>query len=239
MTETGTGTATPTDDRLVVALVRGVHGLRGAVRVEILTDRPEERYAVGSTLYLEGSDEALTITWSSAVADGPGWRLQFAEIHDRSAAEELKGRYLEIEAGPGAALPRGAYFWHEVVGTTVTSPDGTVLGSIRDVYRSGGAEVYIVDGGPYGEFDVPAVRDFIRIFAPRRGEIVVDPEALDLTPPKRRRSPDDPDRPRAPRRRSGPRRPRATAGSGSAPSGDRPGDDGPEPSSAAADATAD
>ena len=26
--------------RLVVALVRGVHGLRGAVRVEVLTDRP-------------------------------------------------------------------------------------------------------------------------------------------------------------------------------------------------------
>ena len=35
--------APATDDRLVVALVRGVHGLHGAVRVEILTDRPEER----------------------------------------------------------------------------------------------------------------------------------------------------------------------------------------------------
>ncbi len=31
----------------MVALVRGVHGLRGAVRVEVLTDRPEERYAPG------------------------------------------------------------------------------------------------------------------------------------------------------------------------------------------------
>jgi hypothetical protein len=31
------------------------------------------------------------------------------------------------------------------------------------------------------------VRAFIRIFAPRRGEIVVDADALDLHPPKRRR----------------------------------------------------
>ena len=206
----------------MVALVRGVHGLRGAVRVEILTDRPEQRYAVGSVLYREGTDERLTVTWSSAVSDGPGWRLQFAEVHDRSAAADLMGAYLEVHTGPDAALPRGAYFWHEVVGTAVTSTDGTALGTVQDVYRSGGAEVYIVSGGDYGEFDVPAVRDFIRIFAPRRGEIVVDTDALDLARPKRRRAADDADRPRAPRRRAGSRRakPTSTAGTGPRPAGD-------------------
>ena len=44
------------EERLVVALVRGVHGLRGAVRVEILTDRPELRYAPGSVLHREGTE---------------------------------------------------------------------------------------------------------------------------------------------------------------------------------------
>ena len=199
--------ADPADDRLAVALVRGVHGLRGVVRVEILTDRPEDRYAVGSVLHREGSDEPLTVTWSSAVADGPGWRIQFAEIPDRSSAEALIGAYLEITTGPDSTLPRGSYFWHEVIGTPVTATTGELLGTVRDVYRSGGAEVYVVDGGPYGEFDVPGVRDFVRIFAPRRGEIVVDPVALDLAPLRARRDPADPNRPRAPRRRSGPRRP--------------------------------
>ncbi|TMF33932.1 MAG: 16S rRNA processing protein RimM [Chloroflexi bacterium] len=197
---------TDIEERLVVALVRGAHGLRGIVRVEILTDRPEERYAPGSMLHREGSDEPLTVTWSSAVADGPGWRIQFREVADRAAAEALVGAYLEIEAGPAAALPRGAYFWHEVIGTTVTSTTGEVLGTVRDVYRSGGAEVYTVDGGPYGEFDVPGVRDFVRIFAPRRGEIVVDTAALDLAPAGARRGAGDPERPKAPRRRPGPRR---------------------------------
>jgi 16S rRNA processing protein RimM len=160
-------------------------------------------------LFREGSDRPLTVTRSSAIADGPGWRLQFAEIRDRAAAEALRGAYLEIAAGPDAVLPRGAYFWHEVIGSTVAATDGTVLGTVRDVYRSGGAEVYVVEGGPYGEFDVPGVRDFVRIFAPKRGEIVVDVDALDLGPPNRRRAPDDPDRPRGPRRRPGPRRPKA------------------------------
>ena len=221
-------------ERLVVALVRGVHGLRGAVRVEILTDRPEQRYAVGSVLYREGTDERLTVTWSSAVSDGPGWRLQFAEVYDRSAAEDLKGAYLEIDVGPDATLPRGAYFWHEVVGTTVTSTDGTVLGTIQDVYRSGGAEVYVVSGGDYGDFDVPAVRDFIRIFAPRRGEIVVDTDALGLARPKRRRAADDPDRPRAPRRRPGSRRAKPIS---TAATGPRSGGDGGDEGDREADAT--
>src|SRR3954452_16592217 len=88
------------DDRLVVALVRGAHGLRGVVRVEILTDRPEDRYAPGSVLHREGSGAPLTVTWSSAVADGPGWRLQFAEVPNRTAAEELVGAYLEIDVAP-------------------------------------------------------------------------------------------------------------------------------------------
>jgi 16S rRNA processing protein RimM len=195
-----------TGERLVVALVRGVHGLQGAVRVEILTDHPEERYAPGTVLHREASDEPLTVAWSSAVADGPGWRLRFEEVTSREAAESLKGAYLEWVAGPDAELDRGEYFWHEVIGATVSDVDGTILGTVRDVYRSGGAEVYIVSGGPFGEFDVPGVRAFVRVFAPRRGEIVIDAAALDLAPPKRARPGE---RPKAPRRRPGPRRPKS------------------------------
>ena len=196
--------------RLVVAQVRGLHGLNGAVRVEVLTDRPAERFAAGRVLHVEGDARPLTIAAGEPVEDGPGWRLRFEELADRTAADALMGAYLEVVAGPDTTLPRGAYFWHEVIGTPVTSPTGEALGTVRDVYRSGGAEVFIVDGGPFGEFDVPAVRDFVRIFAPRRGEIVVDPEALDLTPPKGRPVGE---RPRAPRRRPGPRRRAADAAS--------------------------
>ncbi|MDQ6795578.1 MAG: hypothetical protein M3067_12325 [Chloroflexota bacterium] len=66
----------------------------------------------------------------------------------------------------------------------MSDTSGQPLGTVRDVYRAGGAEVFVVAGGPAGEFDVPAVRAFIRIFAPRRGEIVVDAEALDLPRPR-------------------------------------------------------
>lgn len=183
--EAGQDDGTAPGSRLVVALVRSVHGLRGAVRVEVLTDRPEVRFARGAVLHPEGSERQLTIAAAVPVADGPGWRLHFAEIPDRSAAEALRGAYLEADPTAGTGLGSDQVYWHEVVGVTVRTVDGTPLGVVRDVYRAGGAEVYVVRDGPVGEFDVPAVRAFIRVFDPRNGEIVVDADALDLRLPQR------------------------------------------------------
>lgn len=87
-----------------------------------------------------------------------------------------------------------------MIGCAVRGVDGAELGTVKDIYRIGETEVFTVDGGPFGSFDLPAVRAFIRVFAPRRGEIVVDAESLDLRPPQSQAA--DPDRPRAPRRRT-------------------------------------
>lgn len=180
----------------MVALVRGVHGLNGAVRVEVLTDRPAERFAPGRRLHREGSDEPLMIV--EAAPDGPGWRLRFAEVRDRTAADTLRNAYLESVVGPGEELGRGEYYWHEVIGTAVRDLAGNELGHVVEVYRAGEIDVYVVRGARFGEFDVPGVHDFVRIFAPRLDEIVVDVEALGVTPrpPRSTRSP-------RPRRASG------------------------------------
>jgi 16S rRNA processing protein RimM len=196
----------------VVALVRGVHGLHGAVRAEVLTDRPEDRFVAGAVLFREGDERPLTIASAEAIADGPGWRLRFREVPTRDAADGLRGAYLEMVVRPEDDLARGTYYWHEVIGCAVRGVDGADLGTVRDIYRVGETEVFSVGGGTVADFDLPAVRAFIRIFAPRRGEIVVDAESLDLRPRKSH----DPDRPKAPRRR--PRKPAAAPEPGSAPS---------------------
>jgi 16S rRNA processing protein RimM len=163
-----------------VALVRGLHGLAGAVRVEVLTDRPQDRFVRGAVLHREGSAGPLTIADATPVEDGPGWRLRFREVRDRSAAETLRGAYLEQSIARHASLAEDEVYWHEVIGARVMDREGRELGTVADIYRAGGAEVYVVTGGPAGEFDLPAVRALIVEFAPRDGRIVVDPEALGL-----------------------------------------------------------
>ena len=91
----------------MVALVRGVHGLNGAVRAEVLTDRPEDRFVVGHVLYREGDGRPLTIASAEAVADGPGWRLRFREVSTRDGADGLRGAYLEASVRPDEDLARG------------------------------------------------------------------------------------------------------------------------------------
>lgn len=213
----------------MVALVRGVHGLNGAVRVEVLTDHPERRFAPGAVLHREGDGRPLTIATAEAVVDGPGWRVRFREVGSRDQADTLRGVYLESAVPADEGLGRGEYYWHEVIGTTVKDADGAELGTVRDIYRIGDTEVFEVAGGTMAPFDLPAVRAFIRIFAPKRGEIVVDAESLDLRPAKSKAG--DPTKPKAPRRRSRrpsvPAAPTTEATTADGPAADGPADDGP------------
>jgi 16S rRNA processing protein RimM len=166
--------------RLAVGLVRGLHGLRGMVRIEVLTDRPEQRLVPGARLFLESEQRPMTIAEAEPVADGPGWWLSLREIRSRTAAERLRDRYLEVEVDRAADLEAGQAYWHEIIGSEVLGAEGRSLGRVVDIYRAGESEVYVVRGEPVGEFDLPAVRGIVTEFAPERGRIVVDEAALAL-----------------------------------------------------------
>jgi 16S rRNA processing protein RimM len=163
--------------------VRGVQGLRGTVRVEVLSDRPD-RFAPGSVLFREGDVAPLTVTWQSA--DGPGLLVRFREIRSREQATALHEVFLEAEVG-AEPLADDAVWWHELVGVEVRTSDGEALGTVDDVFRSGGGEVLVVSGSDRGELLVPVVRGIVVDFAPRDGRIVVDGTALGLEPERVRR----------------------------------------------------
>lgn len=162
--------------RLVVGLVRGLHGLRGAVRVEILSD-DARRFARGAVLHPEGAAEPLTIAWSQR--DEPGVLVRFREVPTREDAERLRGRYLEAQVD-SSVLPEGTYYWHEVTGAEVSTSAGERLGTVADVFRVGESEVFVVRGGGRGELYIPAVSAVVRDMSPREGHIVVDADALGL-----------------------------------------------------------
>jgi 16S rRNA processing protein RimM len=176
--------ATPAAERITVGLVRGLHGLRGAVRVEVLSDDPE-RFAVGSVLFADGDDEPLTVTWAGE--SKPGILVAFEGFYSRESADRLRDRYLEAIAS--TPLPEGSWYWHQIRGLEVRTAEGEVLGNVTDVFRAGEGEVYIVRGGTRGEVLVPSVKGIIVELDPESGHLVVDAVALALPdkPPRRRR----------------------------------------------------
>ncbi len=162
-------------DRLVVGLVRGVHGLRGTVRVEVLSDNAD-RFDPGSTVFVEATDRRLTVV--SAQPTGPGLLVNFAEVRDRNAADALRDKFLEAEAARD--LPPQTFYWHEIIGCAVFSEDGEELGTVDDIFRVGESEVYVVHG-VRGELLVPAVKSMVTQLVPAEKRIVVDAVALGLS----------------------------------------------------------
>jgi len=106
--------------------------------------------------------------------------VRFGEVQSRLAGERLIGAYLTIPAAE-VQIPPDRVLWDEVIGITVRDPQGEVIGEIRDLYRAGGADVYVVHTPDGGEIDLPAVASVIVEFAPRDGRIVADLTGSELT----------------------------------------------------------
>jgi len=163
---------------LRVAQVRGVRGLDGTLRLEVLTDLPEQRFLPGARLAVEGSVRVLTLL--EVTPGSPGLFIRVGEVQSRLAGERLVGAYLTIPVAQ-VQVPPDRVLWDEVIGVTVRDPQGEIIGEIRDLYRAGGAEVYVVQTPDGGEIDLPAVASVIVEFAPREGRIVADLAGSELT----------------------------------------------------------
>jgi len=149
-----------------VARVLGPKGLKGGLRIELLTDRPEALEA-GSQVFAEGDDR----TWQVARIESGGRVpvLYLDGVTTREAAEPLTGRYLE---GDPRTLEPGTYFWDDLIGLQVDGPDGEPVGELIEIFRAGGNEVYRVVG-PDGERLVPALRRAIERIDLDAGRIVL------------------------------------------------------------------
>ena len=82
---------------VVLARIGKPHGLRGEVTVQLHTDDPETRFAVGTVVATEaepGSGVPTALTIASTRVHRGIWLLTFEEIPDRTGAESLRGTRL-------------------------------------------------------------------------------------------------------------------------------------------------
>ena len=118
-----------------VARIGKPHGLHGEVTVQLHTDEPERRLAVGAVLPTEaargtGVPRALTVR-STRVHNGT-WLVAFEEIPDRTGAESLRGTHLVVEGEEALPAADDEDVWSEeqLRGLAVVDPEGTVLGEV-------------------------------------------------------------------------------------------------------------
>ena len=153
---------TPEPRYLLVGRVSRPHGVRGELRVEIITDYPE-RLAQHAYFYLADPNSP------DAVHRYPVEGLRFHQkvlllkltgCDDRDAADELRGMLVQIPIEEAVPLEEGEYYLFQLVGVRVDTEDGEWLGQVVDVIETGANDVYVVRG-PRGEALLPAVDDVI------------------------------------------------------------------------------
>ncbi len=134
----------PADRPVVMAAVAGAHGISGEVRLKLFTPSPESLTSHG---VFDVDGRTLTL---KAVKPGPqGAVARFDEIRDRTAAEALRGTLLSVPRASLPPLPDGEYYWHDLVGVAVVSPDGAALGEVVAVENFGASdllEILCTDG---------------------------------------------------------------------------------------------
>ena len=163
-------------DDVVVARIGKPHGLRGEVTVQLHTDDPESRFAVGTVLATQatpgsGVPRALTIR-STRVHQGT-WLLGFEDIPDRTGAESLRGTRL---VAPAQASDEGdGWYEDELVGLTVVDHSGTRLGEVTGLEISPAQDLLVVRLDTGTEAYLPFVEAIVPEVDVEGGRVVVDP----------------------------------------------------------------
>jgi len=154
---------------LRIGRVLKAHGVKGAVRVELLTDFPD-RFAPGRDVLVGG--RRLRVARSQEL-DG-SMLVTFEGIDDRTAAEPLAGAYLTVPLGDARALPPDQYYHFQLVGLTVfDTRRARELGRVAEVLTYAANDVLRVTDGDH-EVLIPMIRSVVRSIAPAEGRITVD-----------------------------------------------------------------
>jgi 16S rRNA processing protein RimM len=125
---------------LLVGRVLRAHGLRGEVTVDVLSSEPDRRLAAGTEL-LAGDGRALRVV--AARPHQGRWLVTFEGVHDRSAADGLRGTELRAEAIDDP----DALWVHELVGATVVDTAGVPCGTVTGVLANPADDILELDGG--------------------------------------------------------------------------------------------
>jgi 16S rRNA processing protein RimM len=123
--------------QLVVGRITRPHGVRGEVSVEVHTDEPERRFAVGSVLATDPA-EAGPLTVESARWHTGRLLIDFAGITERDQAEGLRGVWLTLDsAQAGSSDDPDEFHDHELIGLAVVTVSGEPVGRVTDVRHFG------------------------------------------------------------------------------------------------------
>ncbi|MEV1248453.1 ribosome maturation factor RimM [Nonomuraea sp. NPDC050022] len=160
--------------QLVVGRIGRPHGVRGDVTVEVRTDDPELRFAVGAAVATDPADRGPLVIESRRWHKG-ALLITFAGVTQRDTAEELRGTMLVIDSDEVTPSDDPDEFHdHQLIGLAVVTVSGEAVGEVTDVLHHG-QDLLVVRRSGQDDALIPFVKALVPEVDLDGGRLVVDP----------------------------------------------------------------
>jgi 16S rRNA processing protein RimM len=162
------------------------HGVRGELRMRLLTDYPE-RIPQLEKVFLSRDPDAENPAAHQVehlrMNQGYGL-LKLVGVDDRDEADAFRECFVMVDFQNAIPLDEGEFYLYQLIGVRVETENGEAIGSITEVLETGANDVYVVDSPTYGEVLIPVTDQTIVKTDIDAGLVVVRlPDGL-LPPPK-------------------------------------------------------
>lgn len=162
------------DELLLVGTVVNVVGLRGMIRMSIVSSEPE--YLARTLPMLYSADGKRSFRLRSLVHyKGSLYTATLGGVATRDQADALRGTELFILQKDAAPLGADEYFIHDLPGLSVYDAAGTLIGTVQDVINTGASDVLVIARQGAPEALVPIVKAFVQRIDVADKRIVITP----------------------------------------------------------------
>lgn len=145
---------------LRVGVISSTHGLQGEVKVFPTTD-DLERFKSLKQVVLDTGKGYLDLEVSGVKFFKNMVILKFKGLNHINDIEKYKGMDLLVSREHAVKLAENENFIVDLIGMSVYTEDGALLGTLTDVLQTGANDVYIVETEAKQEVLLPAIPDCI------------------------------------------------------------------------------
>ena len=161
--------------RLLVGRIGRAHGILGEATIEVRTDEPDRRFAIGAVVQTDTHGE-LTIT-SGRVHNGI-LLLGFNGITDRNGIEKLRNTLLYADVDINEENDdEDEYHVMQLIGCQAVLESGEAFGEVTDVINLPGQDLLAIKTSN-GEQLIPFVHQLVPTVDVANKKVVVIPPAI-------------------------------------------------------------
>lgn len=135
------------EDLVAIANIVRTRGLKGEVVADMLTDFPERFESLVDVIGVRENGERLELKIEKFWFQNDRVILKFVGFDTIESGETLRNVEICVPEPDVVELDEDEYFDWELAGCKVETIEGTEIGEVRELMRTGGTELLVVAGG--------------------------------------------------------------------------------------------